>query len=399
MRGGGVAGQGVDEDATQPMDIEPVVRRLSALAGERARIVAPSASFAAAAAAAGASASPLLGAPPSFLVNVSTATPASVQRGDPSFSSTPMLVRLTSSKVAAAAAAGAQQQQQLLVTPPQGAAAIDAPPPSCSALPSSSTLPTERRLVWTQSKSRREAWLLEEAKEQSLVGALTGLGEEENEEGVFEGGSDGDGANGGNGSKDASDEEDACGEDGPFGAPEDRRRLRRRLKRLALSRQRCEGDGNCLFRAVSSQLYGGSQEHHAAVRAAAVAHMLRRRDDYEAFLGEDFDAYVAGMATQGTWGDELALRALADALGVAVHVVTSDAGGWYHEYRPEEGEEGKETPPPAIFLAYLAPVHYEGLVPAAQQGQAAAAAGATAATAPPLQERPASAAAMCRAEA
>ena len=32
--------------------------------------------------------------------------------------------------------------------------------------------------------------------------------------------------------------------------------------------------------------------------------MLRRRADYEAFLGEEFGGYVAGMACPGTWGDD-----------------------------------------------------------------------------------------------
>lgn len=35
----------------------------------------------------------------------------------------------------------------------------------------------------------------------------------------------------------------------------------------------CDGDGNCLFRAVSHQLYG-TQDHHAAIREATMSYMV-----------------------------------------------------------------------------------------------------------------------------
>lgn len=102
-----------------------------------------------------------------------------------------------------------------------------------------------------------------------------------------------------------------------------------------------EGDGNCQFRSASFGLYGGRQQrnrmagtgaaapagrtaaaaccltlsprvrhcvtapprsspscpagtprHHGRVRAAAVAYMQQRRQDFEAFLGEEFPQYI-----------------------------------------------------------------------------------------------------------
>jgi hypothetical protein len=59
-----------------------------------------------------------------------------------------------------------------------------------------------------------------------------------------------------------------------------------------------------------------------------------------------------------TWGDELSLRAVCDAYGVVVHVVTSDKEYWHVDYRPFV----PRAPFRHIFLAYIAPVHYISVV-------------------------------------
>jgi len=400
-----------DEDARAP---DLVARRLSQLSGGAA--LAP----------------PAANSPGSaFLVNVAAAaaTPDKTtmlsQQGSASFSSTPTFMRLRSSRAVTGCSAGSAVAAAAAAGAARAPAAAAAPGPAPA--PASDPLPAERRLVWTQSKSRREAWLLQEAKLGGVPqddegggggggGGMSGVREDE---------TTGSGSGGG-GSEDepaataaAAEPRQACGDlddgnededdetgfgddGGPYGSREDRRRLRLRLARLGLALQRCEGDGACLFRAVSAQLYGGSQAHHGAVRAAAVAHMAARRADYEAFLGEDVGAYLAGMACPWAWGDELTLRAVSDALRVVVHVVTSDALGWYTVYVPAEGgaaadgqgqeqeQEQQERPqqappreerasqgegrerrqaPPDIFVSYLAPVHYDSLVPSARQQQ------------------------------
>ena len=40
------------------------------------------------------------------------------------------------------------------------------------------------------------------------------------------------------------------------------------------------------------------------------------------------------MRRSKTWGNELTLRAVADALGCVVHVVTSNEANWYLQYVP-----------------------------------------------------------------
>eukprot|EP00878_Enallax_costatus_P007209 GHUV01007553.1.p1 GENE.GHUV01007553.1~~GHUV01007553.1.p1 ORF type:complete len:338 (+),score=81.02 GHUV01007553.1:294-1307(+) len=135
----------------------------------------------------------------------------------------------------------------------------------------------------------------------------------------------------------------------------EQQRLDQRLMRLNLVVQFSYGDGNCQFRSVSEQLYG-TQEHHAFVRQIAVDHIRHHPEEYQAFLGEDFHYYCAGMAQLGTWGDELTLRAVCDSFGVVVHVVTSEQHNWYLRYNPLKLKSTVE-----VFLTYIAPIHYNSL--------------------------------------
>lgn len=132
-------------------------------------------------------------------------------------------------------------------------------------------------------------------------------------------------------------------------------RLAARLDRLNLDVVAMAGDGNCQFRALSHELYG-TADHHLVVRKAAISHITSRRTEFDCFLGEDFDSYVRGMARACTWGDELTLRAVCDAYGVIINVVTSDVANWWLTYKPAELKNPRE-----LFLTYVAPIHYNAV--------------------------------------
>mmetsp|Transcript_11634 Transcript_11634/g.23584 ORF Transcript_11634/g.23584 Transcript_11634/m.23584 type:complete len:155 (-) Transcript_11634:63-527(-) len=132
-------------------------------------------------------------------------------------------------------------------------------------------------------------------------------------------------------------------------------------------------DGNCLFRACAAQLYRGCASdgaHHPLVRHRAVAELRRRSDRYSGFFSseDEFLAYLSEMSALRTWGDELVLRAIADAYDVTLHVVTSSEENWYLVYSPEPDEESQGTSRPTVtdrprrhvFLTYLSPIHYNG---------------------------------------
>jgi len=128
----------------------------------------------------------------------------------------------------------------------------------------------------------------------------------------------------------------------PGNASADRSRLVLRLQHYGLLEREVRGDGNCQvrrgllrgvraascrasrphaqFRAVSDQLYR-SEAHHAEVRSIAADRLRRHPALYSAFVAEvEFDTYVARMARDGTWGDNVTLKAIADHFGAEVRL-------------------------------------------------------------------------------
>lgn len=140
--------------------------------------------------------------------------------------------------------------------------------------------------------------------------------------------------------------------------------LESRLAKMRLRTERMGDDGNCQFRALSHNLFG-SQDHHAAVRERCVERISRRADEYSFLFESDaeFRAYVRDMRRNRTWGDELTLRACADAFGVRIHVVQSTKENWNLVYEPGE-EADEDGGSKRLFLSYISPVHYNAIVPA-----------------------------------
>eukprot|EP00798_Chlamydomonas_sp_ICE-L_P003212 gene3212-13229_t len=79
-------------------------------------------------------------------------------------------------------------------------------------------------------------------------------------------------------------------------------------------------------------------------------------EEFECFLGEDFNSYLRSMVKNGTWGDELTMRALSDSYGVIIRCITSDVSNWYLTYEPTEARMDRE-----IFVTYIAPIHYNAI--------------------------------------
>merc|ERR1712107_153077 len=118
-----------------------------------------------------------------------------------------------------------------------------------------------------------------------------------------------------------------------------------------------EDDGNCQFRSISHQLLG-TQEFHLYVRHTIVAQLASQAEEFLPFFeGEaEWKQYLQTMGKNKTWGDELTLKAAADAFCTRVHVVTSTEENWYLTYDPEKFECPKE-----VFVAYVAPIHYNSI--------------------------------------
>ena len=77
----------------------------------------------------------------------------------------------------------------------------------------------------------------------------------------------------------------------------------------------CEGD--CLFRAVSHQLYG-DPNHHLLIRQAGVQYLSNNPERFiESNTENSWNEYINNMSMQGTWCDALFVQAVADYQNVA----------------------------------------------------------------------------------
>lgn len=86
------------------------------------------------------------------------------------------------------------------------------------------------------------------------------------------------------------------------------------LEGLGLVLRDTQGDGNCLFRSLSDQIYG-SEAKHPAVRKALMDFMVSEPDEFAPFLLDEvgelqsIQSYCARMGRSGEWGGNLELVA------------------------------------------------------------------------------------------
>ncbi|KAG5191127.1 hypothetical protein JKP88DRAFT_204997 [Tribonema minus] len=84
-----------------------------------------------------------------------------------------------------------------------------------------------------------------------------------------------------------------------------------------------EPDGNCLYRAVSDQIYGNC-DNHLYVRKACVDHMSAHRTRFGTFVAGDFAAYLRRARQPGVWGDDLEIRALEEVFDRPVRIYAAE---------------------------------------------------------------------------
>ena len=79
-----------------------------------------------------------------------------------------------------------------------------------------------------------------------------------------------------------------------------------------------EGDGFCLFRAVSL-LLNGSSDNYRQFHEQTIDYLRNHRDEIEEFLDVEFEKHIANLSRVG-WGGNDSLRALAASNNVIFHV-------------------------------------------------------------------------------
>ena len=99
------------------------------------------------------------------------------------------------------------------------------------------------------------------------------------------------------------------------------RDLNAQLKRMGLYAANTTGDGNCLFRALSDQLYG-HPARHAQLRQETCDHLAARPEKFAGFVDDKpFDQYIRLMRENGTYGGHLELHAFAQMKQKQIKIV------------------------------------------------------------------------------
>ncbi|DBA01157.1 TPA: hypothetical protein N0F65_002292 [Lagenidium giganteum] len=130
-----------------------------------------------------------------------------------------------------------------------------------------------------------------------------------------------------------------------------------------------EGDGNCLFRAVSHQVYG-NDGHHGLVRRYCMDYMESEKDYFEPYIvGDmnDFMRYVTVKRRDGVWGDDPEIQAMCELYDRPAEIYAYDPVSGYRKLRTfhEHGARSRNRPP--IRLSYYGGGHYDSIVGANHQ--------------------------------
>ncbi|KAL9131266.1 MAG: hypothetical protein Q9217_000753 [Psora testacea] len=119
-------------------------------------------------------------------------------------------------------------------------------------------------------------------------------------------------------------------------------------------------DGHCLYAAVADQLAdaglglkpsieleveNSERVCYMIIRQVAASYILLHPDDFEPFLEEPLQSYVAAIRDTGQWGGHLEILALAKAYAVDINVLQADG-------KVETIESGADSQHKALWLAY-----------------------------------------------
>lgn len=133
------------------------------------------------------------------------------------------------------------------------------------------------------------------------------------------------------------------------------------LSNLGLAIKTVVGDGNCLFRAVSHQIYG-TDDHHGIVRACCMDYMESEKEYFEPYIEgnmDDFLRYIAEKRQNAVWGDDPEIQAMCELYDRPAEIYTYDRVSGARKLRTfHENSTDVQTP---IRLSYYGGGHYDSI--------------------------------------
>lgn len=128
------------------------------------------------------------------------------------------------------------------------------------------------------------------------------------------------------------------------------------------------GDGNCLFRAISLQVYGSS-DMHSTVRAQCLDFMEVEESHFKDFVAEPYEEYIARKRMDGVHGNHAEIQAASELYNRRIEVYVPPKVQPMNIFQQEEvkaksdesgGSETSFNHP--IRLLYMDGNHYDALI-------------------------------------
>ena len=117
-----------------------------------------------------------------------------------------------------------------------------------------------------------------------------------------------------------------------------------------------EGDGNCLFRAVSDQIYG-EEGFYGQIRRYCVEYLEIEEEFFKNYISDDFKEYCKRKRNDGVWGDDIEIQVLSEIYNrsVEIYAYSNEPMRTFHE---GGGEGGRNV----IRLSYHGGNHYNSVI-------------------------------------
>jgi hypothetical protein len=126
------------------------------------------------------------------------------------------------------------------------------------------------------------------------------------------------------------------------------------------------GDGNCLFRAVSHQVYG-TDEYHDIVRAKCMDYMEVNSTFFSQFViggAEQFRHYLEAKRTLGCWGDDPEIQAMSELYKRSAQIWAYDSVNGAKALRTfhESSDASSSGYGKIMRLSYYGGGHYDSVI-------------------------------------
>ena len=137
------------------------------------------------------------------------------------------------------------------------------------------------------------------------------------------------------------------------------------LLTINLRIKKVNGDGNCMFRAVSDQVYG-TDKYYDILRQKCMDYLVILRRFFEPYIYIDFDTYIKEKRKDKVWGDDVELEALSELYNRPIEIYDGSSiprktfhENNYSQYCTKNINCGNNP----IRLSYHKGNHYNSLVP------------------------------------